>query len=419
MEFTFDLSQTPVIERRHRRTGISGVPTYGHDKDDVISATSPRRSLSLSTADSSTFSGWKRPWMSQSRVRECLVNLLSVCGQKVGLPKSPSVIFSQASELLERQSSMASSTECVSGPGNDVSTEQSKHDTTDTEQRFGMYMRDFDFLEYELESLEGESVDNFNWGVRRPSLTNLDGELIGGLEREARDRHDHKLHRPEGESSDEELGSVSPVDDMSARSNDDHSGASSSVSTTSSGVFPPSSLPGLESRGRSRSMTPNSETESGECSEGEMSDLTPCNASPSLSQLLSWSGCRRMERDDVEENWRSHVQTLMTSSSQDNLLHTFALFARLFRDLRGKTVGLTEDSCSFLSRDESSFSDQLGGAVTQFQTLLGVLAGVPDCPHVWCDFNLLGDPRLTERIKQPAGTLKKTFIAFKCIFGFK
>ena len=45
-------------------------------------------------------------------------------------------------------------------PGNDVSTEQSKHDTTDTEQRFGMYMKDFDFLEYELESLEGESVDN-------------------------------------------------------------------------------------------------------------------------------------------------------------------------------------------------------------------------------------------------------------------
>ena len=34
--------------------------------------------------------------------------------------------------------------------------------------------------------------------VRRPSLTNLDGELIGGIEREVRDRHDHKLHRPEG-----------------------------------------------------------------------------------------------------------------------------------------------------------------------------------------------------------------------------
>ena len=142
--------------------------------------------------------------------------------------------------------------------------------------------------------------------MRRPSLTNLDGELIGGIEREQ--RHDHKQHRPEGkklcimhtlnsalcpgESSDEELGSVSPVDDMSARSGGEGSGASSSVSTTSSGVFPPSSLPGLDTRGRSRSVTPNSETESGECSEGEMSDLTPCNASPSLSQLLTWGGCR-------------------------------------------------------------------------------------------------------------------------------
>jgi len=292
---------------------------------------------------------------------------------------------------------MASSTECVSGPGNDVSTEQSKHDTTDTEQRFGMYMKDFDFLEYELESLEGESVDNFNWGVRRPSLSNLEGELVGGVEQRL------PQHKPVGaeESSDEELESVSPVDDMSARSTEEHSGASSSVSTTSSGVYPPSSLP-LESgdrRQRRRSSTPHSETESEEGSEGEMSDLTPCNASPSLSQLLSWSGCRRVERDDVEENWRQHVQTLMTSSSQDNLLHTFALFARLFRDLRIKTVGLTEDSCVFLSRDESKFSGQLAGATGQFQTLLGVLSTVPDCPHVWCDFNLLGDPRLTERIK--------------------
>ena len=63
------------------------------------------------------------------------------------------VIFSQTSENLERQSSMASSTEEVSGT-NDLSTDSKQHDTTDTEQKFGMYMREFDFLEYELESLE-------------------------------------------------------------------------------------------------------------------------------------------------------------------------------------------------------------------------------------------------------------------------
>ena len=69
---------------------------------------------------------------------------------------------------------MASSTEEVSGT-NDLSTDSKQHDTTDTEQKFGMYMREFDFLEYELESLEGESMDNFNWGVRRPSISRLEG----------------------------------------------------------------------------------------------------------------------------------------------------------------------------------------------------------------------------------------------------
>ena len=67
MEFTYDLSQTPVIERRHKRTGLPSTGFSGYDKETDIkeAATSPRRSLSLSTADSATFSGWKRPWMSQ------------------------------------------------------------------------------------------------------------------------------------------------------------------------------------------------------------------------------------------------------------------------------------------------------------------------------------------------------------------
>lgn len=104
MDFTFDLSQTPVIGRRWLiRQGV-----------EEKSLSSPRCSLSLSPADSNAVSGWKRPWMSQvwqiilnnikftnmifnkiyifqGRVRECLVNLLTTCGQRVGLPKSPSV----------------------------------------------------------------------------------------------------------------------------------------------------------------------------------------------------------------------------------------------------------------------------------------------------------------------------------------
>ncbi|KAL0902803.1 hypothetical protein ABMA27_000593 [Loxostege sticticalis] len=199
MEFTFDLSQTPVIGRKYlpkagsqpatgpsSLSNASNASTATPDKGSSTSASgsastvvgaesggpsaqpasaaSPRRSLSLSPADALA-SGWKRPWMSQSRVRECLVNLLTTCGQRVGLPKSPSVIFSQSSELLERESSMASSLEEVSGtPGNEPSNAAPPND------HFGVF-KDFDFLEYESESIEGESSDNFNWGVRRRLLS--------------------------------------------------------------------------------------------------------------------------------------------------------------------------------------------------------------------------------------------------------
>lgn len=52
---------------------------------------------------------------------------------------------------MERQSSMASSTEEVSGTNNDLSGGSRRDDAT-TEQ-FGVF-KDFDFLEYESESVE-------------------------------------------------------------------------------------------------------------------------------------------------------------------------------------------------------------------------------------------------------------------------
>lgn len=58
------------------------------------------------------------------------------------------VIFSQSSDLMERQSSMASSTEEVSGANNDLSGGSRRDD-----EQFGVF-KDFDFLEYESESVE-------------------------------------------------------------------------------------------------------------------------------------------------------------------------------------------------------------------------------------------------------------------------
>lgn len=55
MDFTFDVTKTPVIGKRWLKRQV----------EDEKMAGSPRRSLSLSPADSNAVSSWKRPWMSQ------------------------------------------------------------------------------------------------------------------------------------------------------------------------------------------------------------------------------------------------------------------------------------------------------------------------------------------------------------------
>lgn len=57
MDFTFDVSQTPVIGRRFL--------VKSNDNFGSKTVASPRRSCSLSPADTAPLSGWKRPWMSQ------------------------------------------------------------------------------------------------------------------------------------------------------------------------------------------------------------------------------------------------------------------------------------------------------------------------------------------------------------------
>ncbi|EDS42990.1 conserved hypothetical protein [Culex quinquefasciatus] len=120
MEFSFDVSQTPLIGRKillksdgdstivaaaaaqFSKNGAGGMGGGGgHYGGHAGTPNSPRRSASLSPADTAPLSGWKRPWMSQGRVRECLVNLLTTCGQRVGLPKSPSRVESGAKEMFD------------------------------------------------------------------------------------------------------------------------------------------------------------------------------------------------------------------------------------------------------------------------------------------------------------------------------
>ncbi|XP_022832694.1 protein furry isoform X5 [Spodoptera litura] len=366
MDFTFDLSQTPVIGRKYLpkagsqpATGPSSLsnastatpdkgsstsqsgsastvvgpePGGGNNSTQPQSAASPRRSLSLSPADA-VASGWKRPWMSQGRVRECLVNLLTTCGQRVGLPKSPSVIFSQSSELLERESSMASSLEEVSGtPGNEPSG--GAHPT----DHFGVF-KDFDFLEYESESIEGESSDNFNWGVRR-RLPSEERDEGGAVERspplqQPRPPDAHVAAKPSAheDSSDEEGG----WDD----------GASGSRGEGDAGVSHE-----LVLRPRTHSF---SSASSGE-PDGDRGDVTP----------VPGAACA------VRDAWRASVAALLRHAAA---LPPLALVHRLhtvLKEVTMKTVSLCAESAA-------PAGGELAGV------LAGVLerAGAEEPPLLW------------------------------------
>ncbi|KAG7224571.1 hypothetical protein INR49_011323 [Caranx melampygus] len=203
LDFTFDISETPVIGRRFDELQGSA----GREGKARAMAVTRSTSSTSSGSNSNTILvpvSWRRPQSSQKRTREKLVNVLSLCGQEVGLTKNPSVIFSSCGDLdmMEVRESGVSS--------EDGGTREDTLDDTASEQQFRVF-RDFDFLDVELEDGEGETVDNFNWGVRRRSL---DSTELGDLLEESQHSGStpslgHEDPHDSDESSEEEESSTS------------------------------------------------------------------------------------------------------------------------------------------------------------------------------------------------------------------
>lgn len=399
MDFSFDVSQTPLIGRRILLKSSEGgerpAAPYNtinsqsqQSQQPVMSMTpnSPRRSMSLSPADTVPLVGWKRPWMCQGRVRECLVNLLTTCGQRVGLPKSPSVIFSQSSDLIERQSSAASSTDETSGPHQDLSG-GSRRD--DGQPDFGVF-KDFDFLEYESESIEGESTDNFNWGVRRRLLSD-DSEAMtsgggGGVTSKSHSATDDyfsdktpiskRRQLATDDSSDDEGESESPLDE-------DHR----MIFQKPMYGGPPTSL-SLRERARRRDSISRSDTSGS--SAGDLGDLTPCNASPHMAGLLPYRSVP--VRNDEEELWRSNLQGLLLNQPSGHAPLLLNQLYLLLKELTGKSVSMARDCMKLFSGISSQFG-------TRISVLADLLAIKTDPPRIWYDHSIAVTPRLHESLR--------------------
>lgn len=227
------------------------------------------------------------------------------------------VIFSQSSDLLERQSS-ASSTEDTSGAQQDLSG-GSKRD--DGQPDFGVF-KDFDFLEYESESVEGESTDNFNWGVRRRPLSEGDSEPLTKTPSNINDESvsektptmsKKRRNNPE-DSSDEEAESESPLEERP-------------IFTKASFGGPPTLSLSLRERRPRRDSVSRSDTSGS--SAGDL-DITPCNASPHLPGMLTFR-----TRDETEETWRKSLLCLLVNQPSS---HPPLLLSQLYKLIRELTV---------------------------------------------------------------------------------
>uniref|UniRef100_A0A336LX10 CSON006579 protein n=1 Tax=Culicoides sonorensis TaxID=179676 RepID=A0A336LX10_CULSO len=393
MDFTFDVSQTPLIGRRLLLKGdsetnakINAGVSAGMHLAHFTNSSSPRRSASLSPADTGPISGWKRPWMCQGRVRECLVNLLTTCGQRVGLPKSPSVIFSQSSDLLERQSSAASSTDETSGPQQDLSGGSRRDDQPD----FTVF-RDFDFLEYESESVECDSTDNFNWGVRRRPLSEGDSEPIGelkptsGVDESVSEntpvlakRSKRQSTNTAYDSSDEELETESP-----------HGLLRKPLYLKSSSYLggPPTSLSLKEHRHHRRDSVSRSDTSGS--SVGDLGDITPCNESPHLTGLLPF---RAPIRDETEEAWRKNLKELLINQPSSHAPELLDKLYLLIRELTIKSIFIAKDSMRYFT----GVSTQLGHRLS---VLADLLSSRGEPPKIWYNRSLTTTPRLHETLR--------------------
>uniref|UniRef100_A0A3Q1GNE3 Furry homolog, like n=1 Tax=Acanthochromis polyacanthus TaxID=80966 RepID=A0A3Q1GNE3_9TELE len=449
LDFHFDISETPIIGHKY---GDQRTAAGRNGKPQVIAVT---RSTS-STSSGSNSNGlvqvsWKRPQLSQRRTRERLMNVLSLCGPESGIPKNPSVVFSSNEDLdsADQQTSLIPTVEEV------VREEEVQGEDTGSEQQFGVF-KDFDFLDVELEDAEGESMDNFNWGVRRRSLESMDKGDTPSLQECQYTGSTPSLnltnHEDTDESSEEEVLSASQILTRSGLVNpaelcdlpdpqDPHDPQEAQDPQEDLDPAPPpppaiDTPPGSLCEEEPQTvlplclpMAPEHKTDpdpdstcgsvweedvtqalkelderceeeeadfSGMSSqdEGDADGFPEIQASPPPSPFLSaiLAAFQPVAYDNEEDAWRCHVNQMLSDTDGSSAVYTFHVFSRLFQSIQRKFGSITHSSVRFLG-------ERLQRMGNQFLSSLEVMTSRSQCPTVLLDAETLVSCGLLETLK--------------------
>uniref|UniRef100_A0A452R0P4 FRY like transcription coactivator n=1 Tax=Ursus americanus TaxID=9643 RepID=A0A452R0P4_URSAM len=420
LDFHFDISETPIIGNKygdqHSATGRNGKPK-------VIAVT---RSTSSTSSGSNSNAlvpvSWKRPQLSQRRTREKLMNVLSLCGPESGLPKNPSVVFSSNEDLEvgDQQTSLISATEDI------IQEEEVAVEDNSSEQQFGVF-KDFDFLDVELEDAEGESMDNFNWGVRRRSLDSIDKGDTPSLQEYQCSSSTPSLNLTNQEDTDEsseeeaaltasqilsrtqmvnklflkleikffkfsdvfKLDNVIVLQDTSSVLKEEQvitafEDEGSYIIQEQQDSLVCRGILDLEDTDMPEPLAPESYPES-ICEE----DTSPL-PSPFLSAIIA--AFQPVACDDEEEAWRCHVNQMLSDTDGSCAVFTFHVFSRLFQTIQRRFGDITNEAVSFLG-------ESLQRIGTKFKSSLEVMMMCSECPTVFVDAETLMSCGLLETLK--------------------
>ncbi|KAK3798079.1 hypothetical protein RRG08_034635 [Elysia crispata] len=402
LDFTIDLSKMPIIGRKfiypESYRHIPFDEREGEGKGQSNSANGSAVSLSRKPSNNQDLdSVWRRPQASQARVRERLVNLLTCFGQRVGLPKSPSVIFSQSSDTLDHQPSVGGSS------GEETSLpEASSNDTLLGNESSGnelMIIKNFDFLDNELEESESEDAFFFQFNDRRHSLHlgnpgaghggrhhhhhNFGSEpnlqLVSGVAGPGGDRN--SLAKIVGSPRDS-VASVTEepsTDDESETSEPDRSNATATSDLAVGGSAAGQAQLPVLGKLRSSPLTASTQSlSSNSPSETDTVDLNSSQASPAFSQLSMV--LLNLQDDELEEAWRAHVTRVMAECSLSHVSRTCRIFPRLFRELRKRVTTMTKEACYYIPKSEN-----LNVITSQILQVLDLIHQQLDCPFFFSD----------------------------------
>ncbi|GAB1608168.1 protein furry-like isoform X4, partial [Argonauta hians] len=376
LDFTVDLSNRALIGHKYL-----GIDLYPKDDNKNVSLLSISRKHS---GNQDYESSWKKPMMSQTRTRERLISLLNYFGQRIGLPKSPSVIFSQSSDQQHSVTSSGEETSIPETPSNDALLS----DTNSSDLM--MTFKRFDFLDNELEKDE-HNDDYFSLGDRCQSFnlhsSEISSKITFGGSPELKLQDSIEDLKGIMTSDINCLLEVSTSDEESQTPGADEDGMPRDIpSSTSSAILQNDTL--IERDTSSPVLVATS-------SNSSPSEIDLMVFSSSTSRALSLASHSAIYFTiPPDEAWQTHLHQVLTDSSVSLTSATCLIFPRLYNEHKKCVASLTQEACSYISEH-----DNLQELTSKFMHILDTLFSQMECPYVFVQPESLLENTILDRHK--------------------